>query len=277
VTGTILDIHESRKTGAAPEPTTVQWPSASSPRPCGRWTTSRKASTSRYLPHEYVLKIAKPWLGKLVSVQSDWTPLKHYTNAFKATNNPYIDRKDPWQFKNFLITDGIDKGFRQDHTRETGGKRQLITKKQMQDLARKHGTPLFIVDHDEIRRNYTQVQEIPAARAGLLRVKAEPMPEIVRTLYKAGASFDVASMPEFMIVHENIKGMPDKKRLTGSGTDHLRQPDKTNETLRELDPYRRWSRSTTWRKSIRSRNTPPRRSVACASGCPTRRGGGTVL
>jgi len=58
------------------------------------------------LPHEFVLKIAKPYLGKWISKPSDWTPLKHYTNAFKGYNNPSIDRKDPWQFKNFLITDG---------------------------------------------------------------------------------------------------------------------------------------------------------------------------
>ncbi len=58
------------------------------------------------LPHEYVLKIAKPYLGKWISKPSDWTPLKHYTNAFKGHNNPAIDRDDPWQFKNFLVTDG---------------------------------------------------------------------------------------------------------------------------------------------------------------------------
>jgi homospermidine synthase len=58
------------------------------------------------LPHDYVLKIAKPYLGKFISKSSDWTPLKHYTNAFKGHNNPGIDLDDPWQFKNFLITDG---------------------------------------------------------------------------------------------------------------------------------------------------------------------------
>ena len=43
-------------------------------------------------------------------------------------------------------------------------------------------------------------------------VKANPDPEIVKTLYEAGASFDVASMPEFNIVHEYIEDMPDKER-----------------------------------------------------------------
>lgn len=58
------------------------------------------------LPHEYVLKIAKPWLGKFISKAADWTPLQHYTNAFAGYNKPAIDTSDPWQFKNFLITDG---------------------------------------------------------------------------------------------------------------------------------------------------------------------------
>jgi homospermidine synthase len=58
------------------------------------------------LPHEYVLKVAKPYLGKWISKPTDWTPLKHYTNTFPGHNNPQIDLKDPWQFKNFLITDG---------------------------------------------------------------------------------------------------------------------------------------------------------------------------
>jgi homospermidine synthase len=58
------------------------------------------------LPHEFVLKVARPYLGKWISRSSDWTPLAHYTNAFEGFNNPQIDTSDPWQFKNFLITDG---------------------------------------------------------------------------------------------------------------------------------------------------------------------------
>jgi len=57
------------------------------------------------LPHEYVLRIARPYLGKWISKPSDWTPLKYYQNAFNGYNRPNIDPRDPWQFKNFLITD----------------------------------------------------------------------------------------------------------------------------------------------------------------------------
>ncbi len=115
----------------------------------------------------------------------------------------------------------------------------MITKKQMQDLAKKHGTPLFIVDHDEIRKNYAQFKKYLPRVQAYYAVKAEPMPEIVKTLYKAGASFDVASMPEFMIVHEYIKTMPNKKRLAWIWDKIIyANPIKPNETLKELDQYR---------------------------------------
>jgi homospermidine synthase len=58
------------------------------------------------LPHDYVLGISKPYLGKFISIPSDWTPLKHYENFFQDYNRPQLDLEDPWQFKNFLITDG---------------------------------------------------------------------------------------------------------------------------------------------------------------------------
>ncbi len=58
------------------------------------------------LPHEFVLKVAKPYLGRWISRSSPWTPLAHYTNAFEGFNNPQVDTSDPWQFKNFLVTDG---------------------------------------------------------------------------------------------------------------------------------------------------------------------------
>jgi len=58
------------------------------------------------LPHDYVLDIAKPYLGKFISTPSDWTPLHDYTNAFHGFNKPDLDPKDPWQFRNFLIKDG---------------------------------------------------------------------------------------------------------------------------------------------------------------------------
>ncbi len=70
-------------------------------------------------------------------------------------------------------------------------------------------------------------------------VKANSDPAIVETLYHAGASFDVASIAEFQLVHEHIKSLPDKERQ-----DYIwdkivyANPIKDNQTLVELDPYK---------------------------------------
>jgi homospermidine synthase len=57
------------------------------------------------LPHDYILRIAKPYLGHWISKASDWTPLKERDTTFDGYVKPDLDRKDPWQFKNFLVTD----------------------------------------------------------------------------------------------------------------------------------------------------------------------------
>ncbi len=57
------------------------------------------------LPHDYILGIAKPYLGRWISTKSDWTPLQQRDTTFDRHHQPDLDRKDPWQFKNFLVTD----------------------------------------------------------------------------------------------------------------------------------------------------------------------------
>ncbi len=79
-------------------------------------------------------------------------------------------------------------------------------------IAERHGTPVFVLDHDRIRDNYREFTEALPRVQAYYAVKANSLPEIVRTLYRMGSSFDVASFPEFMIVYENIRNMPAKKR-----------------------------------------------------------------
>jgi homospermidine synthase len=55
------------------------------------------------LPHDVVLDVARPYLGKFISTPSDWTPLAGYVNVFGDYAPPAIDPADPWQFKNFLV------------------------------------------------------------------------------------------------------------------------------------------------------------------------------
>jgi ornithine decarboxylase len=70
-------------------------------------------------------------------------------------------------------------------------------------------------------------------------VKANAEPSIVRTLYKAGASFDVASLPEFMLVYENIKHLSAKQRQDFIWDKIIyANPVKPRETLVALDKYK---------------------------------------
>jgi ornithine decarboxylase len=114
-----------------------------------------------------------------------------------------------------------------------------MTKKELLAAARRHGTPLVVIDHDVIRRNYASFRRhLPKVQA-YYAVKANPAPEIIRTLYKAGASFDVASFPEFMLVYENIKGLPAKERQDFIWDKIIyANPIKPRETLEALDKYK---------------------------------------
>ena len=51
------------------------------------------------IDHDFVLKISKPYLGKLHGKYSDWTPLQDRAKLFPED----IDKSDPWQFKNFRV------------------------------------------------------------------------------------------------------------------------------------------------------------------------------
>jgi ornithine decarboxylase len=115
----------------------------------------------------------------------------------------------------------------------------MIPRRTLKKLAEEHGTPLFVVDHDELRRNYATFKKYLPRVQAYYAVKANPDPAIVKTLFDAGASFDVASMPEFRIVYQYIKDMPDKQRQDWIWDKIIyANPIKANETLQELNPYK---------------------------------------
>ncbi len=115
----------------------------------------------------------------------------------------------------------------------------MIAPARLKKLAKEHGTPLFVIDHEELRRNYRQFRRYLPRVQVYYAVKANPDPAIVRTLFKEGSSFDVASMPEFMIVHENIKGMPAKQRQDWIWDKIIyANPTKPTDTLEQLNRYK---------------------------------------
>jgi len=53
------------------------------------------------LDHDYVLDVCRPYLGPVVGVHSDWTPLQDRGRLF---DEPNLDWDDPWQFRNFRVS-----------------------------------------------------------------------------------------------------------------------------------------------------------------------------
>lgn len=104
-TGSDLSIEESRRLVPRQNATTMQV--AVSVVAACVWMVENPAMgmcVPDDLPHDTILGIANPYLGKNLSVPSDWTPLKHRGNRFEGYNRPDLDPSDPWQFKNFLVT-----------------------------------------------------------------------------------------------------------------------------------------------------------------------------
>lgn len=114
-----------------------------------------------------------------------------------------------------------------------------MTAKELKSIAKEHGTPVVAIDHEIIRRNYAKFRKhLPKVQA-YYAVKANPAPEIVRTLYRAGASFDVASLPEFMLVYDNIRHLPPKEQQDFIWDKIVyANPIKPRETLEALNQYK---------------------------------------
>ncbi len=106
-------------------------------------------------------------------------------------------------------------------------------------LARKHGTPLFLLDHNQIRENYRIFKKhLPRVQC-YYAVKANSHPEIIKTLFHEGSSFDVASYNEFMQIYRYIKHFEEKDqeffiwdKIIFSNT------IKDRETLRRIKRYK---------------------------------------
>ena len=105
-TGSILSIQESRKLIPHQNATTVQVAIGVVSAVIWMLENPQKGvCMPDDLPYEYILDIARPYLGRFVSIPSDWTPLKNYQIFFKENPTLCPDRKNAWSFKNFLFCD----------------------------------------------------------------------------------------------------------------------------------------------------------------------------
>jgi ornithine decarboxylase len=114
-----------------------------------------------------------------------------------------------------------------------------VDEKTLLRLVKTEGTPIVVVDHKTLRENYGQFRRHMPRVQVYYAGKANSAPEIVRTFYEAGGSFDVASVAEFMTVHENVKDLPDEQRQAFIWDRIIyANPIKATETLEQLDQYK---------------------------------------
>jgi homospermidine synthase len=107
-TGTVLDIHKARDLVPNQNATTVQV------------AVSVVAAVQYMLKHpnegfclpddideREILEAAKPYLGKFVSEQTEWNPLKSLDMSYTAYGRPRPSQEDEWQFGTFSLGAGI--------------------------------------------------------------------------------------------------------------------------------------------------------------------------
>lgn len=114
-------------------------------------------------------------------------------------------------------------------------------KELLQQIAAEHGTPVCVIDHEQIRENYREFRkELPDVQA-YFAVKSNSDAEIIKTMFDLGASFDIASLAEFMMVFEHIKGLPGKERQKFVW-DHIIYANtiKPGDDLVKMDAYKMW-------------------------------------
>ena len=103
--GSLLDIHETRRLVPNQNATTLQV--ACSAMAAMRWMMKNPREGIQMpdaLPHDEILRDAKPYLGPFISKAYDWTPIKHLNNPFRRFDNSITPKeKDTWQFETFLV------------------------------------------------------------------------------------------------------------------------------------------------------------------------------
>ena len=103
--GSLLDIHEARQLVPHQNATTLQVAcSALAAAMCMIENPREGVCLADDLPHEFILKHAKPYLGPFVSKAFDWTPFKNWDSFYaRWGGRPRPPAEDVWQFNTFLI------------------------------------------------------------------------------------------------------------------------------------------------------------------------------
>jgi homospermidine synthase len=103
-TGSLLDIHETRNLVEHQNATTLQV--AAALLGAIDWMVrnpNQGLNVPDDLPFREILEVANPYLGKIISEQSDWSPLNKRFEPFAKWGNPVPGEDDKWQFDTFLV------------------------------------------------------------------------------------------------------------------------------------------------------------------------------
>ncbi len=102
-TGSSLSIEEARSLAPGQNATTLQVAAGIVAAVLWMFENPREGiKLPDDLPHDFILDIAKPYLGNFISTASDWTPLKNRKIFFKEHPAAKYN-SDPWQIENFLF------------------------------------------------------------------------------------------------------------------------------------------------------------------------------
>lgn len=99
--GSMLTIHEARE--LAPHNTATSLQVAIGVLAGMIWAIQHPTEgviEPEQMDYEFVMDIAKPYLGKLEGHYTDWTPIKDREKLFSET----LDKSDPWQFVNIRVS-----------------------------------------------------------------------------------------------------------------------------------------------------------------------------
>ena len=136
----------------------------------------------------------------------------------------------------------------------------MPTNEDLLKFADEFGTPLMVVDHGIIRDNYEKFVNLMPRVKPFYAIKANPEPEIIRTLYKCGSNFDVASIEELNLVESSILGSVEEqeifleynviyanpvKRFTSLHKIEMKQMSMTFDNFAELDKIAKYCSSAT--------------------------------
>ncbi|MSR78088.1 MAG: homospermidine synthase [Candidatus Omnitrophica bacterium] len=124
--GSLLDIDTARSLVPHQQATTLQV--AISVVAAAMWMIENPKSGVRLpddIDHDFVLKIALPYIKPFVSQSVDWTPLKNLNTKFTKFDIQKPQEEDMWQFTTFLV-DHKERG-RAHSTDSAPSKREAVT------------------------------------------------------------------------------------------------------------------------------------------------------